>query len=105
VAAAVAARQKRIQEIVDAFRVTDATASGRACTLASLGLSDGGEVHALIVEGVLMPGEADGTYYLSELGLLSQRNRRRLGLKALAIALAILLLIGAVLIPIMRTQG
>lgn len=105
VAAAVAARQRRIQEIVDAFRVTDSTAPGRSCTLASLGLSDSAEVHSLIVEGVLMPGTTEGTYYLSEVGYLSQRNRKRVGLKAVVIALAIILLIGAALIPIMRSQG
>ena len=105
VAAVAAARQRKIQEIVDAFRVTDATAASRACTLASLGLSESSEAHSLIVEGVLMPGADAGTYYLSEVGYLSQRNRRRIGLKAAVILFAILAVIGAVLIPVMRAAG
>jgi hypothetical protein len=102
VAAAVAARQRRIQEIVDAFRLTDATGSGRSCTLESLGLSDSAEVHSLIVNGVLMPGTTEGTYYLSEVGYLAQRNHNRIGLKAVLIAFLIILLAGVVLIPLSR---
>jgi hypothetical protein len=102
--AIIAARQRRIQEIVDVFRLGDATAPDRAKRLETLGLSHNSEVQSLIVEGILMPGAHEGTYYLSEIGYIYKRDDRR-GFKAIAIVMLILLVIGIVLIPIMITRS
>jgi hypothetical protein len=102
--AVIAARQRRIQEIVDAFRLADATAADRARSLDTLGLPHNGELQSLIVEGVLMPGAREGTYYLSEIGYIYKREDRR-ALKAVAIVMIVMLIIGALLIPIMSSRG
>ena len=104
VAAIAAARQRRIQEIVDAFRLADATAADRAKGLETIGLTHSGELQDLLVEGVLMAGTGEGTYYLSEAGYIYQRSDRR-GLKAVAIVMIILLVIGVILIPVMSSRG
>ena len=102
--AIIAARQRRIQEIIDAFRLGDATAVERAKSLETLGLSHNGELQSLIVEGVLMPGARDGTYYLSEIGYIYKRDDRR-ALKAVAIVIIVILIIGVLLVPIMSTRS
>lgn len=93
-AAVIAARQRRIQQTVDAFRLGDATAPDRARRLEDLGIVEDSETRDLIIEGVLVPGARDGTYYLSEAGYIYRRNDRR-GLRAVMIVSAIVLLIGA----------
>jgi hypothetical protein len=104
VAAIAAARQRRIQEIIDTFRLADATAADRAKSLETLALSHNGELQSLIVEGVLMPGAREGTYYLSEIGYIYKRDDRR-ALKAVAIVLIVIAIIGVLLIPVMATRG
>jgi hypothetical protein len=103
-AAVIAARQRRIQEIVDAFRLGDATSADRAKSLETLGLLHSGELRSLLVEGVLMPGAREGTYYLSEIGYIYRRDDRA-GLKIVAAVLIALLIIGALLVPIMATRS
>ena len=104
VAAIAAARQRRIQEIVDAFRLADATAPDRARSLETLALSETGELKSLIVDGILMPGHREGTYYLSEVGYIYQRDDKR-ALKAVVIISAIILLIGVLLVPAFVSRG
>ena len=103
-AAVIAARQRRIQEIIDAFRLADATASDRARSLETIGLIHTGEFKDLLVDGVVMPGEREGTYYLSEVGYISRREDKR-GLKAVLIVLVVMLALGALLIPLMARRG
>jgi hypothetical protein len=91
--AIIAAKQRRIQEAVDAFRLGDATAPDRARRLEDLGVIAGDETRDLIVEGVLVPGPAEGTYYLSEAGYIYRRNDRK-GTRAVAIIAAMLVVIG-----------
>lgn len=91
--AIIAAKQRRIQEVVDAFRLGDATAADRARRLEDLGIIASDETRELLVEGVLMPGAREGTYYLSEPGYIYRRNDRR-GLKAIVAVMAVLLVIG-----------
>jgi hypothetical protein len=104
VAVIAAAKQRRIQEIIDAFRLADATAADRGKTLETLGLTHNGELQDLIVEGVLMPGTRDGTYYLSEIGYIYKREDRR-ELKIVAIILIAMAIIGVLLLPIMASRG
>jgi hypothetical protein len=103
-AAVIAARQRRIQEIIDAFRLADATAPDRAKSLDTLALTPHGELQSLIADGVLMPGTREGTYYLSEIGYIYRREDKR-GLKAVLIVMAVLLLIGAIIIPRLVARG
>ena len=93
VAAIAAARQRRIQEAVDAFRLGDATSPERARTLGELGLAETNEIQDLFVEGVLVPGQRQGTFYLSEAAYIERRNDRR-GLKAVLLVVVIVLVIG-----------
>ena len=79
---------------------SDATAADRAKSRDTLGLLHSSEMQSLIVEGVLMPGSREGTYYLSEIGIIYKREERR-GLKAVAIIMIIIVVIGVLLIPIM----
>jgi hypothetical protein len=99
----IAARHRRMQETVDAFRLGDATAPDRAKSLETLGLSHDSDTQSLIVEGILMPGAREGTYYLSEIGYIYKRDDRR-GFKAVAIVMLIVLAIGIVLIPMAIRQ-
>ena len=92
--AIIAARQRRIQEVVDAFRLGDATAADRARRPEELGIVQAGEFRDLIVDGVLVPGLREGTYYLSEASMIYRRGERK-GLLAIAIVSAIVLVIGA----------
>jgi hypothetical protein len=103
-AAVIAAKQRQIQEIIDAFRLADATAADRAKSLDTIGLTHSGQLKDLLVEGVLMSGPREGTYYLSEPGYIYRREDRR-GLKAVVIVMIIILVIGVLLIPVMATRS
>lgn len=95
-AAVIAAKQRRIQETVDAFRLGDATAPERARRLEDLGVMHDGETQDLIVEGVIVPGSREGTYYLSEAGYIYRRDDRR-GIKVVAVIVLLLLVFGVLL--------
>ena len=104
VAAAAAARQRRIQQTVDSFRLGDATAPERARRLEDLGVLEDGETRDLIVSGVLLPGPQEGTYYLSEASYIYHRNGRRRNIKIVLVVLLVLLGIGGVLLPLLAVR-
>jgi hypothetical protein len=104
VVAIAAARQRRIREIIDAFRLADATGPERARSLETIGLIESGDLKDLIVEGVLMAGPREGTYYLSEAGVIYRRGSRR-ALKVVIIVMIALAAIGMILLPVMRSRG
>ena len=91
--AIIAAKNRRMQEAVDAFRLGDATAPDRARRMEDLGVFANDETRELIVEGVLVPGPREGTYYLSEAGYIYRRQDRK-GMRAIAIVSVIALVIG-----------
>ena len=93
VAAIAAARRRRIQQAVDAFRLGDATSPDRARTLEELGLEETGEIRDLFVEGVLVPGDRQGTFYLSEAAYIERREDRR-GLRVVALIVMVVIAIG-----------
>lgn len=89
-AAAAAAREKA--NVLQRFRLADATASDRAQSLDSLGLRPQGLVTRLMAAGVILPGSRANRVYLSEAALVaydySTANRVRLAaLAACALAL------------------
>ena len=105
VAAIAAARQRRIQQTIDSFRLGDATAPERARRLEDLGVLDDGETRELVVDGVLLPGPREGTFYLSEASYIYQRDGRRRNVKILLVVLLVLLGIGAVILPLVAVRS
>lgn len=74
VAIAAAAHAKRVQDVVDAFRLADATAPARARSLADLAVVRDGVVDELSRANVLVPGAQAGTWYLSETAVVARRD-------------------------------
>jgi hypothetical protein len=74
VAAAAAREQARVLEC---FRLADATAADRAQTLDRLGLVGNPTVERFSKAGVLMPGTAPHTVYLSESAYAAYRRGTR----------------------------
>ena len=74
VAIMVAAHSQRVQEVTDAFRLGDATAPERARSLEALGVAHAAEAAELADAGVLVPGPAAGTWYLSEAAVVARRS-------------------------------
>ena len=99
-AAAAAAQAKRIQHIIDAFRLADATAPGRARPLADIGAERNRDFDALVSDGVIVAG-AGGTWYLSEAGYIArQAAMRRRSARAIFFVMALavgLLIVAAVM--------
>lgn len=90
VAAAAAARAKRVQHIIDAFRLADATAPSRASSLTEVNAEHNAEFDALVGEGVVVAGQRAGTWYLSEAGYVRYRETRsRVSRRAVAMVLAL----------------
>jgi hypothetical protein len=81
VAAAAAAHRKRLQRILDAFRIAGATASDRALTLERLGLQECRELDELQGLRVIVPGAGSSTWYLSEGAYVAHRDARRVHLR------------------------
>ena len=99
VAAAAAAHRKRVQTILDAFRLADATAPDRARSLEQLGLERNDEVEEFIEQQVVVSVPRGGGWYLNESAYIAQRDagnpqlRRVLLVVAAAIAAAIVALV------------
>lgn len=78
VAIAAAARERRILEIVDAFRLAGATTPGRAQSSAALGVDTSrSEVQELIRLRVLTQTDATDRMYLDENAYIARRDARR----------------------------
>lgn len=102
-AAIIAAKQRRIQEVVDAFRLGEATAPDRARLPEELGVAYYDEANELVAERVLLPGHREGTYYLSEAGYISRRDSRK-NRAVIAIVAVVLVLIGIALLTRVAAQ-
>jgi hypothetical protein len=101
VAAAAGARQRRIQDILDAFRAADATTPTRARSPAEIGAQQNYEFESLVDDGVLVPGPTSGTWYLSEETYVARTEaRRRAAGRAtiVVVTLAIAVLVAALLV-------
>jgi hypothetical protein len=94
IAAAAAAHERRLQAIVDAFRLAGATAPARAQPLDQLGLERTAEVEELVTKRLLVPVEGAGAWYLSESAYIARRDAgpsRAVRILLVAIALAVVL--------------
>jgi hypothetical protein len=76
VAIMAAAHARRLQDVTDAFRLGDATAPERARSLEALGVAHAAEAAELADAGVLVPGRAAGTWYLSEAAVVARRRSK-----------------------------
>ena len=103
VAIMAAAREKRMQEVVDGFRLADATTVDRAKRMEEVGLAHYEEANELVTRGVLVPGRREGAFYVNEVAYIAQRDRRK-ARGALAIVAVVLVLIGIALIFVMATK-
>ena len=102
VAIMVAAHAQRVQEVTDAFRLGDATAPERARSLEALGVAHAAEAAELAGAGVLVPGPAAGTWYLSEAAVVARRQgdgtaSRRVVVVTLILAAAVAVVAGVLL--------
>lgn len=88
--AIIAARMRRIQETVDAFRLGDATSADRARRLEDLGLMLDRETKDLMADRVILPGTAEGTFYLSEAGYIYRRDDSRVRKSVIVVAVIVL---------------
>jgi len=69
-----AAREEREQEVIDAFRLSDATSFDRARRPEDIGVAHVDEADQLVAGGVLVAGRREGTFYLSEAGYIARRD-------------------------------
>ena len=97
VAIAAAARQKRIQDTIDAFRLADATSPDRARNVEALGIMHFEEANELAAKGILAPGRTDGTFYLNEAAYIAMRDDPRPRRIAAVMVAVVLIIVGLTL--------
>ena len=99
VAAIAAVRKRRRREILDAFRLADATAPERARTIESLGLAGNRELDHFIEERLIVPGSRAGSMYLDESAWVAHRDASSSRqMRIIAAAVLFLLALGAALL-------
>lgn len=74
VVVAAAAHRQRLQRVLDAFRLGNATTPETARSLADLGVTSGREVDELSRAGVLRAGRERGSWYLDEAAYIDFRD-------------------------------
>lgn len=106
IAVAAAAKRRRMNAILDAFRLAGATAPERAISTADLGLSGSSELDDLMTRGVIVAGSRGGSWYLSEADFAEYRDERPArAMRVLSLVLLALTILGAaLLIGIMEQQ-
>jgi hypothetical protein len=106
VAAAAGARQRRIQDILDAFRAADATTPKRARSPAEIGARQNYEFQTLVDDGVLVPGPTTGTWYLSEETYVArQEARRRAAGRAVIVVITLVIVALIAVFLVARIKG
>lgn len=99
IAAAAAAKRRRMNAILDAFRLASATTPERAATMEDLGLSGTSELDDLVTNGVIVAGSREGTWYLSEAAYVQYRDAQPARvLRVLALVLVALTILGVALL-------
>jgi hypothetical protein len=97
VAAAAAARARRLQSILDSFRLAGATSPERARTLDQLGVGRDGQLEDLIEASVIVAAPSGGGWYLSESAYVARRDSATGRLRRRLVFVAILAVLAAVL--------
>ncbi|HET9424003.1 MAG TPA: hypothetical protein VFO55_01425 [Gemmatimonadaceae bacterium] len=106
VALLAAAKEQRRQEVMDGFRLADATSPDRARRIEEIGIANYAEAEELLAQGVLVAGRREGTFWLSEPGYIAyrQRNASKGKVVALVIVSMVLLILGLVLVVRLASQ-
>ena len=97
VVAAAAAQRQRMQRVLDAFRIRNATTPEAARSLADLGVTPGREVDELTRAGVLRSGRERESWYLDEAAYINYRDARGSGGRR-AVLVGILLVLSLALL-------
>ena len=101
VAVIAAAHARRIREVMDAFRLADATAPERAKSLEEVGARHQHEIDALARDGILVQ-EPGGGWWLSERAYITHRDRQpKRAVKAVLAVVIVLLLV--ILVTLLAT--
>lgn len=99
IAAAAAAKRRRTNAILDAFRLAGATVPERAASTEGMGLSSSRELDDLVTSGVIVAGSRPGTWHLSEAAYVAHRDARPArALRVLALVLFALTILGVALL-------
>jgi hypothetical protein len=96
---AAAARKQRLDRVLDAFRLADATDLERGRPLAELGLAPNAEIDELMRAGVISAGRKRSSWYLNEGAYIAFRDARPR--RALRITLAIVVALLAALLGLL----
>ena len=106
VAILAASKARRVRDVLDAFRIADATAPSRAVPLDQLTLGERHlpEIVVLARDGILVQGTGDGGWWLDERAFIARRDRPgsrtvRVVLIVGALLLAILAIMMLTLVP------
>lgn len=76
IAAMAAARAQRVRDVMDAFRLADATAPDRARSLDEIGIAAPAEVAMLSEAGIVLQDPRTGGWWLSERAYIAHRDRQ-----------------------------
>lgn len=94
IAAMAAARAQRVREVLDAFRLADATAPERALSLDEIGIAAAAEVAMLSEAGIVLQDPRTGGWWLSERAYVAHRDRQpKKAMRTLLLFITITLLI------------
>jgi hypothetical protein len=96
IAAVAAARARRVRDVMDAFRLADATAPDRARSLDEIGITAPAEVAMLSEAGIVVQDPRTGAWWLSEHAYVAHRDQQpKKAIRVLLVFIAIALVIVA----------
>jgi hypothetical protein len=104
IAAAAAASAREQERVLECFRLADATAADRAQPLDRLGLVGNQTVEQWFEAGVVLPGAAPHTVYLSEAAYVTYRRSRQNRAVWAALAAGIVLLAGGLALAVFTSH-
>jgi hypothetical protein len=105
IAAVAAARARRVRDVLDAFRLADATAPDRARSLDEIGIAAPAEVALLSEAGIVLQDPRTGGWWLSEQAFVAHRDQQpKKAIRLLLVFIAItLVIVAAGMIALMKT--
>ena len=105
VAAVAAARARRVRDVMDAFRLADATAPERARSLDEIGIAAPAEVAMLSEAGIVVQDPRSGGWWLSEQAYIAYRDQQpKKAIRVLLVFIAVaLVIVAAGMLALMKT--
>ena len=106
VVAMAAARARRVRDVMDAFRLADATAPDRALSLDEIGIAAPAEVAMLSEAGIVVQDPRTGGWWLNERAYIAHRDQQpKKAIRVLLVFIAIALVIVAIgMVALLRTS-